>query len=60
MNPIAERTNRTLVEMARAMLNEADLPKRWWSEAIATAVYLRNRFPTSQLGNITLFKAWHS
>jgi transposase InsO family protein len=27
MNPIAERANRTLVETARAMLNEADLPK---------------------------------
>jgi hypothetical protein len=29
MNPIAKQVNRTLVETARAMLNEADLPKKW-------------------------------
>jgi hypothetical protein len=29
MNPIAEQANRTLVETARTMLNEADLPKIW-------------------------------
>ena len=58
MNPIAERANRTLVETARTMLHEADLPKGWWAEAISTAVYLRNRFPTARLKNLSPYEAW--
>jgi hypothetical protein len=57
MNPIAERANRTLVETARAMLNEADLPKKWWAEAISTTVYLRNRFPTFRLKDRSSYEA---
>jgi hypothetical protein len=59
MNPIAERANRTLVETARAMLNEADLPKIWWAEAVSTAVYLWNRFPTSILKGRSPYEAWN-
>jgi len=59
MNPIAKRANRTLVETARAMLNEADLPKIWWAEAVSTAVYLWNRFPTSILKGRSPYEAWN-
>lgn len=45
-NGLAERGNRTIVERARCMLFEADLPKTFWAEAAATAVYLMNRSPT--------------
>lgn len=45
-NGLAERVNRTIVERARCMLFEADLPKSFWAEATATAVYLVNRSPT--------------
>lgn len=38
-NGRAERKNRTLVEMARCMLIDADLPYTFWGEAISTANY---------------------
>jgi hypothetical protein len=58
LNAVAERSHRTLVEYARAMLHEADFPSRWWAEALNTAVYLRNRSPTARLGATTPFEAY--
>lgn len=58
-NGVAERANRTLVEMARTMMLHAGTPKSLWVEAINTAVYLRNRSPTSILGNITPYEVWY-
>ena len=46
-NGVAERLNRTLVEMVRTMLIESNLDQRFWGEAMSTAVYLRNRSPIS-------------
>jgi len=46
-NGKAERMNRTLVEMARCLLNSAKLGKKYWPYAIMTAAYIRNRLPTS-------------
>ena len=57
-NGVAERLNRTLVEMARSMLLDAKLSKKLWAEAIATAVYLKNRSPTKAL-KTTPYEAWH-
>lgn len=42
-NGVAERKNRSLTESARYMLLDAGLDKRFWGEAILTAVYLQNR-----------------
>ena len=44
-NGVAERLNRTLVESVRSMLAETTLPQHFWAEALATAVYLKNRSP---------------
>ena len=44
-NGVAERLNRTLVTMARSMLQHAKLPLRFWGFAVITACYLRNRMP---------------
>jgi hypothetical protein len=38
-----ERKNRTLVEMARMMLNEHRTPRRFWADAISIACYISNR-----------------
>ena len=38
-----ERKNRTLVEMARTMLDEYKMPSRFWPEAIDTACHIINR-----------------
>jgi len=45
-NSRAERDMRTIVESARAMLYNADLPMELWAEAVNTAVYILNRTPT--------------
>ena len=42
-NGIVERKNRTLVEMARTMLDEHRTPRRFWAEAINTACHVSNR-----------------
>uniref|UniRef100_A0A8R7NZ61 Integrase catalytic domain-containing protein n=1 Tax=Triticum urartu TaxID=4572 RepID=A0A8R7NZ61_TRIUA len=42
-NGVVERKNRTLVEMARTMLDEFGTPRRYWAEAISTACYVSNR-----------------
>lgn len=42
-NGVAERMNRTLVERAKCLLYDADLPKCFWGEAINMATYLINR-----------------
>lgn len=44
-NGVAERMNRTLVELARSMLYSMNMPTAFWAEAIHTAAYIRNRVP---------------
>ena len=60
-NGVAERLNRTLMESTRAMLSHANLPKKLWAEAVATAAYLRNRTTTSaNEEQLTPFEKWKS
>lgn len=42
-NGVVERKNRTLVEMARTMLDEHATPRKYWAEAISTACHVSNR-----------------
>ncbi|WVZ75987.1 hypothetical protein U9M48_023998 [Paspalum notatum var. saurae] len=42
-NSVVERKNRTLVEMARTMLDEHRTPRHFWAEAVNTACYIANR-----------------
>ena len=57
-NGVAESANRTIVEMARCMLFEANFPNSLWAEMVNTAVYLRNRCATKSLEGKTPFQAW--
>jgi hypothetical protein len=56
-NGVAERMNRTIVETARCMLAEAKLPRKFWAEAVSTAVYLRNRSPTTAVEGMTPYES---
>ncbi|KAG9457543.1 hypothetical protein H6P81_002051 [Aristolochia fimbriata] len=42
-NGVAERRNRTLLEMVRCMLNHSILGTQFWGEALDTATYILNR-----------------
>ncbi|KAJ9566365.1 hypothetical protein OSB04_002331 [Centaurea solstitialis] len=42
-NGVVERRNRTLVEAARSMLAESQLPQYLWAEVVNTACYTQNR-----------------
>ena len=44
-----ERKNRTLLDMARTMLDEYKTPDRFWAEAINTACYSINRLYLHQI-----------
>ena len=57
-NGVSERKNRTVMEMARCMLAEKNLPKSFWAEAVNTAVYLLNRLPTRALKDKIPIEAW--
>lgn len=48
-NGVAERKNRILLEITRALMLESKVPKSFWPEALATAAYLINRLPTKAL-----------
>ena len=52
-NEIAERKNRTIIEVARAMIFDQNLEYYLWAEASYTAVYIQNRSPHSYLKDKT-------
>ena len=56
-NGVAERRNRTLLDMVRSMLSSSKLPRSLWSEALKTAVYILNRVPTKAVPK-TPFELW--
>ena len=57
MNGVAERRNRTLMDMVRSMLSNSNLPKNLWTEALKTAAYILNRVPTKAVPK-TPFELW--
>jgi hypothetical protein len=57
-NGVAERMNRTLVELARAMITGSKLPEFLWENAVAHAAYVRNRAYTTSISEMTPYQAW--
>ncbi|KAI5317503.1 hypothetical protein L3X38_037210 [Prunus dulcis] len=57
-NGVAERKNRTIVEMAKCLLLEKKIPLDFWAEAVNTSVYILNRCPTKALSKKTPFEAY--
>lgn len=57
LNGIAERKNRTLVEMARCMLLDSGLENKFWGEAVLMANHIQNRLPAKGVGK-TPFQEW--
>ena len=45
-NGVAEQTWRRIFEMARCMLTTGGIPKKYWTYAVSSAVYITNRIGT--------------
>jgi transposase InsO family protein len=52
-NGAAERLSRTLLNSTRSMLKQMNCDKIFWTEAVTTASYIKNRVTTSGLPNNT-------
>ncbi|RVW59737.1 Retrovirus-related Pol polyprotein from transposon TNT 1-94 [Vitis vinifera] len=57
-NGVAERKNRTIMNMVRSMLSEKQIPKTFWPEAVNWTVHVLNRSPTLAVKNKTPEEAW--
>ena len=55
-NGLAERMNRTLTKRARSMLYHMQVEKKWWTEAMNTAVYVTNQFTCASWPTKTPFE----
>ena len=44
--------------MACSMMQGKNLPKRYWAEAVHTAVHILNRSPTKAVKDLTPYEAW--
>ncbi|RVW18958.1 Retrovirus-related Pol polyprotein from transposon TNT 1-94 [Vitis vinifera] len=56
-NGVAERRNRTLMEMVRSMMSYSSVPISLWGEALKTAMYILNRVPSKAVPK-TPFELW--
>ncbi|CAA7027704.1 unnamed protein product [Microthlaspi erraticum] len=57
-NGIAERKNRSIMNMARCMMLGMSVPRRFWPEAVQYAVHVLNRSPSAALGDVTPDERW--
>ena len=57
-NGVAERMNRTLLNMACSMLDDAKLPESFWFEAVKYAAHIHNATPTRALDDTTPEEVW--
>src|SRR5260221_7252130 len=58
-NGCIERDNRTVVELARSLLQASDLPEKWWGEAVSTAVYILNLTGQTQMPGKCPLELWN-
>ena len=57
-NGVAERKNRTILNMARSMMKAKLMLKEFWAEAVSCAIYLLNQSPTANIKDQTPQEAW--
>ena len=55
-NGVAERIDRTLVEITRAMLADSRLPKHLLAEILSKVVYLQNHSPARSVQGVTSYE----
>ncbi|KAL0394367.1 UNVERIFIED_CONTAM: hypothetical protein Slati_4402900 [Sesamum latifolium] len=58
LNGVAERRNRTLLDMVRSMMSFTELPPSFWGYALETAAKLLNIAPSKSVSQ-TPYEIWH-
>ena len=48
-NGVSEQRNRTLLEMVRSMMAQANLLIQYWGDALMTAAYILNRVSSKSI-----------
>ena len=56
-NGVAERRNRTLLDMVRLMMAQAKLPISFWGDTLMNATYILNRVPSKSILS-TPYELW--
>ncbi|WVZ25754.1 hypothetical protein V8G54_004298 [Vigna mungo] len=57
-NGLAERRNRSIMNMVRCMIKEKNVPRDLWGEAVATSVYILNRCTTKRMPGSVPHAKW--
>lgn len=57
-NGVVERKHRTIQEKVRILLHSSGAPNKFWPEAVKTAEFLINRYPSPFLKNKSPFELW--
>jgi len=58
-NGVVERKHQHWLQVTRALMFKSNLPRKYWGEALLTAIYLINRMPTLILDNQSPFEVLH-
>nr|GFA24096.1 zinc finger, CCHC-type [Tanacetum cinerariifolium] len=56
-NGVVKRRNKTIMSTTRCMMEETNMPKNFWAEAVRHAIYILNSVPTKALEDITPYEA---
>ena len=54
---MAERRNRTLLDVVRSMMGKANLPKSFWGYELEIVVYILNRVSSKSV-EVTPYEIW--
>ena len=57
-NGIAERANRTIMEVARCMVADAQLDTSFWGFAVPTAAHIHDRLPSRAHVDLSPLEHW--
>ena len=57
-NGVAERRNRTLLDMVRSMMAQANMPISYLGDALLTTAYILNRVPSKSIPS-TPYELWN-